>query len=81
MLVSDSNEVSTQLDSKKLDYQVLADLAQDNLLTNYLDMSKYLPSSLFTLYKGILDDEYETQKDLKSSLSIEAKPRLKAVEG
>ena len=42
MLVSDSNEVSNQLDSKQLLYGTLVELAQDNLFKKYLDMSKYL---------------------------------------
>ena len=47
MLVSDSNEVSTQLDSLTLTYDELVALAQENLFKRHLDMSKYLTNSEF----------------------------------
>ena len=92
MLVSDSNEVSKQLDSKQLPYDTLASLAEDNLFTKYLDMSKYLTKNQYEVYKGMLEDKINALEALKSTLEdlifdpggdtmVNYKPRLRLVEG
>ena len=58
MLVSDSDEVRDQLDSKKLEYPTLVDLAEDNLFGKFLDMSKYLTRSQFDAYHDMLQEKY-----------------------
>ena len=54
MLVSDSNEVSKQLDSKQLGYGTLVEMAEDNLLGKHLDMSKYLTRNQYDTYGKML---------------------------
>lgn len=56
LLVSDSNEVGNQYNSKKLSQADLVDLAQDNLFKKTLDiMSRYLTISQFLTFKDMLD--------------------------
>jgi hypothetical protein len=56
LLVSDSNEVGNQYNSKKLSQGDLVDLAQDNLFKKTLDiMSRYLTISQFLTFKDMLD--------------------------
>lgn len=78
MLVSDSNESSNQLDSKKLGYDTLVELAQDNLFKKYLDMSRYLTKNQYEIYKGLLEDEYKQLSDMSA---ITGNPKLRAVDG
>lgn len=68
MLVSDSNEVSNQLDSKQLVYGTLVDLAEDNLFKKYLDMSRYLTKNQYGIYKGMLEDRFNALNDLTNAL-------------
>ena len=68
MLVSDSNETSTQLDSKKLEYDELVALAQDNLFKKYLDMSKYLTRNQFETYRPMLKSRYDSLNRLHGDL-------------
>lgn len=79
MLVSDSNEVGNQLDSKKLEYGTLAELAQDNLFKKYLDMSRYLTKNQYEVYKGLLEDEYNRLDALYNTIPKD--PKLRAVHG
>lgn len=81
MLVSDSNEVGNQLDSKKLEYGTLAELAQDNLFKKYLDMSRYLTKNQYEVYKGLLEDEYNRLDALYNTIPKDLKPKLRAVHG
>ena len=92
MLVSDSNEVSKQLDSKQLPYDTLASLAEDNLFTKYLDMSKYLTKNQYEVYRGMLKDRKDAIVSLKSTLEnsifdpggetmVNYKPKLRVVDG
>ena len=56
LLVSDSNEMGNQYDSKKLSQEDLIDLAQDNLFKKTLNiMSRYLTISQFITFKDMLD--------------------------
>lgn len=59
LLVSDSNEVSDQFDSKKLQQSELSHLAEENLYKKYLGiMSNYLTISQYDAYKSILEEKY-----------------------
>lgn len=52
LLVSDSNEIGGQYDSKKLKHSELIDLMQDNLYRKKLDiMQQYLTVDQFNTYK------------------------------
>jgi hypothetical protein len=68
MLVSDSDEVRDQLDSKQLKYDTLVALAEDNLFRKYLDMSKYLTYNQYNAYGVMLNDRYSKLDTLKSAL-------------
>lgn len=90
MLVSDSNEVSNQMDSKQLLYDTLVELAQDNLFKKYLDMSKYLTRNQYEVYRDMLNDKYNALSELKSALErqvlnngtmVNYKPKLRVAEG
>ena len=92
MLVSDSNEVSNQLDSKQLLYGTLVELAEDNLFKKYLDMSKYLTRNQYEVYKGMREDKRNALEALKAALKdkvfdpngetmVNYKPKLRVVGG
>ena len=68
MLVSDSDEVSNQLDSKQLKYDTLVALTEDNLFRKYLDMSKYLTYNQYNAYGIMLNDRYSKLDTLKEAL-------------
>ena len=68
MLVSDSNEVSNQLDSKQLRYDTLVEFASNALFTKYLDMSKYLTTNQYEAYRLMLDESLSALNDLKGRL-------------
>ena len=57
LLVSDSNETSKQFDSKKLEYGVLVELAQDNLFkTRFPHLySRYLNKWQYDACKDMLE--------------------------
>jgi hypothetical protein len=56
-LVSDSNEINSQLDSKKMSWDNLARLAESNLFKKHLGtLDKYLTNSQYGLYKSMLDE-------------------------
>ena len=78
LLVSDSDEIQTQMDSKQLPYTTLAEMAQDALFSRYLDMDQYLTVSEFNTTKMRLGDMYE---DLDIPSTSGAKPKFRAVEG
>ena len=88
MLISDSDEVRDQLDSKKLNYDTLVKLAEDNLFGKYLDMSKYLTHNQYNAYGVMLNDRYSKLDTLKEALpknlapgSDFYKPRFRPVDG
>lgn len=82
MLVSDSDEVRDQLDSKQLKYDTLVALAEDNLLRKYLDMSKYLTYNKYNAYGGMLNDRYAKLKAMKDALPPSSyKPKFMPVDG
>ena len=84
MLVSDSNEKSNQLDSKQLAYGTLSDLAEDNLFTKYLDMSKYLTKNQYDAYTKILNGRYDALNALMNTLPSPISshnPPLRVVDG
>ena len=88
MLVSDSDEVRDQLDSKQLEYDTLVALAEDNLFKKYLDMSKYLTNNQYEVYKIMLNDRYGKLNAMKSAFptkldpaSDSFKPPFRAVNG
>jgi len=68
MLVSDSDEVRDQLDSRKLEYDTLAEFSEDNLFKKYLDMSKYLTYSQYEVYGDMLSDKKDALDALKTAL-------------
>ena len=57
ILVSDSNEIGGQYDSKKLTQAQLVELAQDNLCKKFLDTSRYLTVDQYTSYKSLLENQ------------------------
>ena len=57
LLVSDSNEVSDQLDSKKLSYDDLVKMAQDNLFKRHFDMTRYLTKTQYDTYYTNLNNK------------------------
>ena len=83
MLVSDSDEVRDQLDSKKLEYPTLVDLAEDNLFRKHLDMSRYLTYNQFGIYSGMLNDKYNELNAIGAAFSGYSthKPRFRVVDG
>ena len=84
MLISDSNEISKQLDSKQLEYGTLVELAEDNLFTKYLDMSKYLTRNQYDAYKDKLEIRYSELEALKNALPnpiASHTPKLRVVNG
>ena len=84
MLVSDSNEIGNQLESKKLAYDTLVELAEDNLFKKYLDMTKYLTINQYDAYKGILEDRYNSLSALFRTLPTPIanyQPKFRVVDG
>lgn len=71
MLVSDSNEVGNQLESKQLGYGTLTDMAENNLFKKYFDMSKYLTKNQYDVYKGMLENRKNDLSMLKSEMESE----------
>lgn len=56
-LVSDSNEINSQLDSKKMDWDELRNLAENNLFKKHLGiLDNYLTVSQYDIYKKMLVD-------------------------
>ena len=56
MLVSDSNELGGQYDSKKLNFSELVELAQDSLFNRYLRiMSTFLTTIQYNNYIQIME--------------------------
>ena len=61
MLVSDSNEIGGQYDSKKVDYSELVELAQDNLFNKHLGIiSTYLTNIQYNNYIQIINQRLKT---------------------
>jgi len=54
LLVSDSNEVVEQLDSRKLKQKDLSDMAYNELFRRHFDLSRYLTKNQYNTYAGIL---------------------------
>ena len=84
MLVSDSNEIGNQLESKKLAYDTLVELAEDNLFKKYLDMTKYLTINQYDAYKGMLEDRYNSLSALFRTLPTPIanyQPKFRVVDG
>lgn len=54
LLVSDSNEVVEQLDSRKLKQKDLSDMAYNELFRRHFDLSRYLTKNQYNTYTGIL---------------------------
>ena len=62
MLVSDSNELGGQYDSKKLNFSELVELAQDSLFNKYLRiMSTFLTTIQYNNYIQIINQRLNTQ--------------------
>lgn len=80
MLVSDSNEVASQLDSKRLDYNTLVELAESNLFSKFLDMSKYLTTNQYATYKDVLEDKFGRLKQM-NDIGQDAISKLRVVDG
>ena len=56
-LVSDSNEINNQLDSKKMDWDELTRLAESNLFKKHLGiLDRYLTVSQFGIYKSMIGE-------------------------
>ena len=86
LLVSDSNEVGEQYDSKKLKQSELVELAQENLFKKVMDiMSLYMTNSQYEAYKELFDQKCKIQNDLFNSVNDSSwnKPhiRFKPVDG
>lgn len=83
MLVSDSNEISKQLDSKQLAYDTLTNLAQDSLFKKYLYMSKYLTENQYDAYRVMLEDRHRALNALVNALPNPTthNPKLRVVDG
>ena len=83
LLVSDSNEVGDQYDSKKLRQDELANLAQENLFKKYLGiMSNYLTISQFNAYRSILNEKYNIQNSLFNQIkNLPWENKFKPVDG
>ena len=83
MLVSDSDEVRDQLDSKKLDYSTLVDFSEEALFKKYLDMSKYLTYNQFKAYSEMLQEKYKELNAMKRDLPSVGnyKPLFRVVDG
>lgn len=83
LLVSDSNEIGNQYDSKKLSKADLVNIAEDNLFKRHLDiMSQYLTKTQYQTYKGIIDEKLQLQLDLWDALKAqEWSGKFTAVDG
>ena len=82
LLVSDSNEVGSQYDSKKLRQSELAYLAQENLFKRHLGiMQFYLTKSQYEVYEKVLGEKYDAQSSLFSMLESNPSVRFKPVDG
>lgn len=64
LLVSDSNEVGGQYDSKKLKQSELVEIVQDNLFKKHFDMPRYLTINQYKAYKDLLEEQYTVWKNL-----------------
>ena len=82
-LVSDSDETSSQLDSKKMSWDVLTELAQDNLFKRYLNMmDKYLTKSQYeTFGSAIANNLNELNEDWNQIKDKRWSGLLKPVDG
>lgn len=78
LLVSDSNEIQTQMDSKQLPYNTLAEMAENALFRKYLNMDKYLTVQEYEANKRQLES---VKNDLDMPNTESANPKLRAVEG
>lgn len=72
------------MDSKKMTWDVLCDLAQSNLFTSHLSiMDRYLNTNRWDIYKNILDETKENLDMMHSEVSIldTSRRKLKVVDG
>ena len=82
LLVSDSNEVTEQFDSKKLRQDELSYLAEENLFKKHLGiMSNYLTVSQYASYRSILKEKYIIQKKLFEDLDGNVPVKFRPVDG
>ena len=79
LLVSDSNEIQTQMDSKRLPYDTLVGLAQTNLFNSYVDLSSYITVNQFQIYAQRLKKRIS---DVEARIPSGApNPKLRVVDG
>ena len=72
MLVSDSDEIGGQYDSKRMDYPELVELAQDSLFKKYLPiMSRYLTTVQYENFIELIQRRYNTCKSQWDSLNAQ----------
>ena len=83
LLVSDSNEMGEQFDSKKLEYAELVELAQDALFNKHVPiLSQYLTVNQYNTYKNILDQRKKILDTVWSLYKDERQSsKLKVVDG
>lgn len=84
MLVSDSNESSSQFDTKKLNWLNLVELAQDNLFKNHLDiMDNYLTKNQIVQQQKILNNRLNALRTAFTSVDADdgSGRKLKVVDG
>ena len=81
LLVSDSNEMSEQLDSKQLKYPELADLAFDRFFKRNLDLSRYLTKTQYDTYIKMLGREKSECTTRWDSMSKRWSGKFKVVDG
>ena len=82
LLVSDSREIGSQYDSKRLPQENLVEIARGELYKKCLDMGRYLAKVKYETYTSILEGKLESLKDLKSQLpETRTSKKLKVVDG
>lgn len=60
LLVSDSNEISQQMDSKRLSISDLAEMMQNDLFKKHLNiMGRYLPRTQYEIRSGLISDRLD----------------------
>lgn len=83
LLVSDSNEVSEQFDSRRLKYSLLLELSQDCLFNRHLGiMNGYLSTNQFDVKYDVQTSAYERVKQQWDSIkNVQWDGKFKVVPG
>ena len=81
LLVSDSNEVGGQYDSKKLKQSELVEIVQDNLFKKHFDMPRYLTINQYKAYKDLLEEQYTVWKNLFDKIKKQSTDKFRVEDG